>query len=511
MKKYLFIIICFFALQNNVIAEVYYGEYRKVESLNDIHEDLIKIEKYKIYNTYDKEYIDIGYMEENEEYIVDYEDYIIEERLVDYYTENDEYINIKVSKEKDFDFIFDEIPFNTKFYELEIYNNEELLTYDIYSSSIFGTTLKYLYDKDYDTYFYYQAFNYISPLLKQPYYVESLKIILYTDIDKNYQIKFNICGNAIPILLNNSIKRKHIFTFDYIEDYDKEESYEAEYKYIDKIKLYKHYKENITKTDNYQKEGKNIILDDYKEIEEYYLRDKLEIEDIIEINNNTKSIEEYIKYSSGKTNIDCNIDYNVNGVYECNFKLNDINVKKEVIVNIPQTEIKEEILDLNNENIENKKDDIKNVEQDNIEINNELENVEQDNIEINNELENIEQDNIEINKELVNVEKDNIEINNELENETYVENNKYEVLDDIEYLKIVKQSKSSEINKENYFSNTEEVSNKTELLEEYKEKVKTDKIKINKMSFIKYIIIINFIALEIILFIKKKRNRNNVE
>ncbi len=79
----------------------------------------------------------------------------------------------------------------------------------------------------------------------------------------------------------------------------------------------------------------NLNNDEYLIIKDiYFKRDKLVLKDNIEINNSNTKIIDFIEYSSGIVMLDCNVKYNTNGLYYCIFKLNDIVVKKDVLVNI---------------------------------------------------------------------------------------------------------------------------------------------------------------------------------
>ena len=98
MKKILTIILISLSFMKNIFAETINGEYYKVDGSNLTESDEIKIDKYKVYNTYDIERIDIGYLEENKEYIKDENDFIIKEELTPTYNNEDEYINIYTSE-----------------------------------------------------------------------------------------------------------------------------------------------------------------------------------------------------------------------------------------------------------------------------------------------------------------------------------------------------------------------------------------------------------------------------
>ena len=68
MKKIiLFISLILFI--RNVDAETFYGTYYKVDNIYNEPTDEIKKEEYKLYNTYKINFIDLGYLQENNEYV----------------------------------------------------------------------------------------------------------------------------------------------------------------------------------------------------------------------------------------------------------------------------------------------------------------------------------------------------------------------------------------------------------------------------------------------------------
>lgn len=77
MKKIILFLLLLNISRVIVSAETIYGEYYKVDSVSNYIEDEIKVESYNVYNTYRLEYEDMGYIEDNDLYIKDKNDYII--------------------------------------------------------------------------------------------------------------------------------------------------------------------------------------------------------------------------------------------------------------------------------------------------------------------------------------------------------------------------------------------------------------------------------------------------
>lgn len=415
MKKIVLFIILFFSFLNFVNGETYYGKFRLVDDIKEYKDDLLKIETFKLYNTYKTNYIDMGYMVENDIYIKDENDFKEEYTNVDVNDFDDEYINIKNNIEKVHYIIIYLLDSNVKINELEIYDKEQKLYYEFSSNS---KELNKMKDNNLDTYadcsktngFYLRIFN--------SYKVSDLTIKIFTDDFVDYDLKLVLSNDESFITLHNNDKNVHIISFNNNEKIEDKITYE--YKGIKK--LYKHYKEEKEPLNHYIESGENIILDDYIEISNYYVRDKIEIEDNIIINDLEQQVIDSIEYSSNNVDIKCDIDYEVNGIYTCDFILNDIYFRKNVIVDIP---VKEEIIE-----------------------------------------------------------------NDTLTKDTYVDNYeiKYEKVNNIkEEIKIEKLTSDSN----------------NKVLDKPKEKNSNKKNRL--LNIIKYILIINLVIIEILLFIKKKK------
>lgn len=342
MKRILIIVMIIFNLFiKNTYAETIYGEYKKVDELSKQFEDEIKIDSYKIYNTYTKEYIDMGYMKDNELYIKDENDYIIEETFTNEYKESDEYITINfdyLCKVRTL-FLLTDIK-DLELTELEVFYKGEKIDYTI--ENITNDKTNYLYDNNLDTIYKHNSSTYISLAFSNGLLLKDTKIIMHTK--KGINSSFTLyMGHRPNIILNNNTDKKHIISFNIVTETDEIDK-KVEYFYKDEIKLYKHYEE-IKKPQNiYVKEGDNLLLNDYKIINEYYERDKLVLKDNLIINNKNQTINDLIEYASSEVKIECDINYQINDKYNCKFILNDINLTKDIYINI-----KENVVEKNEE------------------------------------------------------------------------------------------------------------------------------------------------------------------
>ena len=116
----------------------------------------------------------------------------------------------------------------------------------------------------------------------------------------------------------------------------------TQYRYQEKwCKIYQNEKE-------YYPEYSINAIDDYiycdensqKSFYRYRIRDKLEI-DIFEITEPNVDLKDFIVTSTDEVVINSNIDWSKNGMYEITFILNDLEVTKEVILNIDSNTIAE--------------------------------------------------------------------------------------------------------------------------------------------------------------------------
>lgn len=364
MKKILIIFIYVFFIKE-VSAETIYGNYYKVDNINNYNNDEIKIDTYKIYNTYKIEYEDLGYMEENDDYIKDEKDFIYQKNLTENYKESDEYIvvNATTMNAKKVGITFGNIS-KSNFNEIEIFYKNEKIDYTINNLEdyeYFNLNVNNIKDNDIETY-YTHSINHLSMGIgfQKVYDIEDISIIIHSKKGIN-NIFLIYIDNRPKIILNNEIDRKHIIKFKLNDNYEKE----VEYFYDNEIKLYKYYKENKIKTNIYVKDGDNLILDDYKIINNYYTREKIILKENLVIEKKDQKISEFIEYSTGEVKQECNINYEINGYYKCKFILNDIEVLKDVFVNIKENETINEVE--NNDNLNYQKQYKKEVKEDYIE------------------------------------------------------------------------------------------------------------------------------------------------
>lgn len=362
MKKIFILLSLFmFIFIIEVKAETFYSDYYKVETIDGLKEDEVSVETFKLYNTYKIEYEDLGYIEENNKFIKDEKDYILKDIETDS-SSGDEYININLNHIDQFKtgIKFNIVTTNTKFSEIEIYNNDEKLMYETTDLH----DISNLYDNNLDTYYEHQntlqniRFGFFNRCN-----LEEIKFVIYTKANSINTKFFLYTDPRIYINLDNSVDRKHIITF----KIDDSNVSKVDYSYIDKIKLFRHYKKNEIVLNEFVIGGENIILDDYKIENVYYKRDKIILNDELIINNRNIKVEDFIEYSNGEVTIDCNLDYYTNGIYKCNFNLNDLNIEKNIVVDINENvEFNKEII------IDNISKEIENIAVQNISVDNEL-------------------------------------------------------------------------------------------------------------------------------------------
>ena len=338
MKKIIIIFIVLFCFNNRINAEVYYGDYRLVDDIGNYNDDTLKLESKKLYNTYEIKYKDMGYMLENNEYIKDENDFKEEYIDISINDIGDEYINVSTNIERASQIIINNLTDNMKIYEMEIYVNNEKFNYSyMYSEQ---NIMKKINDNNLETYLTGEEIKRIYVHLNYNNSLENTEIILYTNDIEDYELSISFLNENIPLKLHNKNKNKHIISF-------KNNIENNLYEYKGNKTLYRYYKEDKILLNNYVESGENVILEDYKEKIDYYIRDKLILKDNFIIDNYDRNIIDIIEYSTDMVNINCNINYNVNGLYDCEFILNDIKVNKDILVNIP---IKEEMVFEKNEN-----------------------------------------------------------------------------------------------------------------------------------------------------------------
>lgn len=486
MKKVLVVIVLSFCIfVKNTYAETFYGEYHKVDNIEGLNEDEIKKDSYKMYNSYELEYEDMGYLEDNEEYIKDENDYIEEKNIVDFVGNGDEYIKINTTVSGNRKITFNKFSDNLKIYEIEIYIGDEKLEYEISNKTLFESygqmDIGNINDGDYNTFYLNNSsLNDLHIVLKfnKVYNFKEMKIIVYTEEWEDG--KFTLLLERYKhIVLNNTVDRKHVITFNVVDTYVDD----VEYSYMNIVKKYKYYKEDKKLLNNYIRDGVNIILDDYKVVDEYYRRDKLILSDNLVIKSIEDNLDNFILYSSRNVEKDCDINYDINGEYKCNFILNDIKVEKKVVVDIKENNaiLKDETNTYFYESINDKE----------VYIDDEIKVENKENVE--NEVIDNKKDNVEI---IGIYEVKNSELVNKNEN-TY--SNKYEKNNGLIQKETVKKISNL---KDDIKHNIEEITLEKVIKKENNNNIKSrkDNYRINKI-----IIFVVVFLLEILFIIKKKK------
>lgn len=356
MKKILIVIFLFPII---VKAETFYSDYKLSKSLDNLDKDLYKIETIKKYNTFNYIKKDLGYLEQNNNYIKDEKDYIEKTIESSNYDENKEqniiihpYVNNKTNS---IYISFKYQHFYLKIYEVEVYVNDKKINYT--------TNLdiaKNIMDNDYNTYYIpFLWFKSIEIFFEETYDLNDIKLIIYASstIDESISID-TMFGYKINLNKNNTKKYNIYFKFD--------NNYKVDYYYLSKEKLYKYYyleKEILNKYEEYNP-NINLILNDYIVEKKYYKRDKLVLKDKIIFKNKSDNIEDFIEYKTDNVSYTCDINKEINGNYLCEFKIGNKVYLKRVIVDIYDKEDNNNIILENGNNFENKTYQVKNINYD---------------------------------------------------------------------------------------------------------------------------------------------------
>lgn len=357
MKKILIVIFLFPII---VKAETFYSDYKLTKSLDNLDKDLYKIELIKKYNTFNYIRKDLGYLEENNNYIKDERDYIVKAIESSNYDENKEqniiihpYVNNKTNS---LYLSFKYQHFYLKIYEVEVYVNDKKINYTTNRDDV-----KNIMDNDYNTYFIPSLwFKSIGIFFEETYDLNDIKLIIYASstIDESISID-TMFGYKINLNKNNTKKYNIYFKFD--------NNYKVDYYYLSKEKLYKYYYLDKKILDKYEEytPNNNLILNDYIVEKKYYKRDKLVLKDKIIFKNKSDNIEDYIEYKTDNISYTCDINKEINGNYLCEFKIGNKVYLKRVIVDIDDKEDSNNII-LENENnsennFENKTYQVKNI------------------------------------------------------------------------------------------------------------------------------------------------------
>jgi len=274
---------------------------------------------------------------------MDEKDYIEEYTTINENDIGDEYIKVKSINKNSYLIQFRDFKSHMKIYELEIYYKNKKLSFSFINNP--SSKLSNIIDNDYSSYIDCNEIRDFYVNLYDFYNSNDIIIKLYTDDDIDYKFLLTFGDYSKYITLHNKNKNKHIISFDNKDS-------KTEYKFMGLKKIYRYYKEEKKVLNYYVENGNNLLIDDYIELDIYYKRDKLILNDIMIIRNRNEKVEDFIEYSSDKVDINCNINYDVNGNYLCKFILNDILVERNINVNIPLIEesIKDKEINYNNVN-----------------------------------------------------------------------------------------------------------------------------------------------------------------
>jgi len=190
MKKLVLLFIVFFVCFNFVNADTFYGQFRLVEEINNYRDDMLKIETYKLYNTYEKEYLDMGYMIENDKYLIDENDSKVEYVNVLENDVGDEYITVKVDNNKTIYINFSELDPKMKIYELELFYKGSKNYYEFYELP--NDDLKKIRDGDLNTYLDCSILDNFKLNLFDAYVLSDIKMILHTNSNEDYIFKLSV-------------------------------------------------------------------------------------------------------------------------------------------------------------------------------------------------------------------------------------------------------------------------------------------------------------------------------
>ncbi len=330
MKRILIGIIVFLSFVNFVNAKVYYGDYYQVSS-KEKESDVFNIKKYMIHKEKIFNNIDMGYLEDNNYYIKDLNDYIYS------YEDNKDsdiyYVNNNILDKTTNKITLSNIGQYLKIYEIQVYYKNKLLkfNYDIYH--IFDK--QYIFDNKIDDNYaeVYLFDNEINIYLDKYYDINDLSIVLYSREFLN--------NTFCSMKVNDDIFKHKIDSYITIFKFNSNVG-NGNKKVVKKYRYYNQIIEDKYETIDY--DFTKINDENYEVYEEYYKRDKLELVDNIVIDG-SQSLNDFIIYSSGNVNISCDKELIENGIYNCVYTLNDIKVEKNIIVDRKVDDDKEDVLE----------------------------------------------------------------------------------------------------------------------------------------------------------------------
>ena len=341
--KLLLILLCFICF--NVDALTYYSEYNDYKESSEKEEEsdikeVIKVKKYKYYHeTVNKEYfmegentIEYPYISDNKkEEVYDTlelpntkQGRKIEEKIkYKYYYKNDSKIRYIKFENK----LNNKIDCRT----LIIKNLNTTIDFDMEEeNNIIYIDLKDYYDHNnirmivtfYDTMDLYMYF--LNGIEDSLYYVRHR--FEKNDRQISYSINYN---SVIPFKSLDYEYKLHDTDIldDTMELVEEINYYQVTDTYIEYYNMNKEYSDYLEQPTTYFDKRDTS---DYIEVYKYRTRDKLEIEDELIIYDINTNLNNLIKYSTDKVDINTNL-IDKSGVYDIVFKLNDITVKKKLV------------------------------------------------------------------------------------------------------------------------------------------------------------------------------------
>jgi len=306
-------------------------------------------------------------------------------------------------------------------------------------------------------------------------FVENFSNYYFADAEK-FEYMVNDLNVSNDLWLYDNTSEQYIDN-EFVYNRTSYKQYRYKEKYCQTYTLAKEYypQYSIYAVDNYN------LKESPKTFYRYRTRDKLEL-NLYDITEKNYDLSNFVIYSSDDYNITNNINWDKNGVYQANFNMNNLNITKDVKVNILSNAIEEkneEIEDLKNQlnsTIHDYEQIISNLENTNSVYLESLNNLNLEIIDLNNKIQKLESDNViqdeelqklqdELNEKL-NLYEEKInsleKLNQQyLENLTILSNNIYDLQQQLSSLE------------SNNISQTEELKQKlNNHINEYEEKIK---------------------------------------
>lgn len=284
----------------------------------------------------------MGYLEENDKYIKDENDFIYEFNDSNKNEDTISFVNFNYDVNEANEITFYEIGMYLKIYEIEVYYDGNKIDF-LYDVNLIKDN-KYIFDNNINDKYgeILMKNNSVTIKFDKKYDLNKLNIVMYSrKLFENTYGSLKVNGS--------SLVNKHFFD-SYITIFCFNNNTNVGYKKY--IKKYKYYKVEEKVNYDYIDYDENKVNDsNYKVFEEYYKRDKLELVDNIVVESD-QSLKDFIIDSSGEVIISCDRNIEEDGIYKCIYKLNNISIEKDVIVNKNDKSIISENIDnkvINNE------------------------------------------------------------------------------------------------------------------------------------------------------------------